>query len=223
MLLLYGCGLTGLLLTGYGVFLSSNKSGLRYQLVSPVGLAATLVFITPFALSYQRDLLHALIRNFDVAFLSFQVTIYITGLAFITHDPRCLVLFSLDLWFPFALLVDVLTPDTKTHSHFRKAFAAPGMLLYTVLGLWIGYGAFVRAMPLFHDRAVVCVNMFGSSHCILTRASSSTTWPRPFSGACAWSGRSVWPKKTNSCSSVATCGSSARSKSTSTEARPGKC
>lgn len=187
-LLLYGIGLTGLALTGYGVFLSPEKHELHYQLVSPVALAATTIFVAPFALSYQRYLLRALVWNFDVAFLSLQVTAYIAGLAFIVRDRRCLVMFSLHLWFHFALLVDALTPAVKTHFRFRKVFTAPGMLLYNVMGLWIGYGTFVRAVPFFHDQPVVCVDMFGSSHCILT---TSFVIHR-MATTLLWSVRMVW-------------------------------
>lgn len=169
LVLLYLIGIAGLMLSVYATAFVPQESG-NGLILSVLALVATIVFVSPFVLSYQRMMLRSLVTSFDVAFLSVEAVLAWLGFSIaIQWGPRSAAAFSVLLWVHFTLLVDALTPIIRARYRFRKAFLAPVVLLLvaSTLGLVVN-SASTYVDSVLPDRELLCTRVFSQNHCLHT-------------------------------------------------------
>ncbi|GLE11015.1 hypothetical protein PINS_up023307 [Pythium insidiosum] len=136
-------GVLGLALTGasFGIglgFFGGGRSATQLTIstrLAQASLIPTSIFIAPFAVSYQRQLLRQLLRNFDVIFCSFQFVSACVCLAdLLQWSAICWSIITWALWFHWLLLLDAIAPPARAALGFRKRHASPVLLAF-VLGV----------------------------------------------------------------------------------------
>jgi hypothetical protein len=109
-----------------------------------VATVASIVFTGCFACLWQRDVIIALLFNFDFMFSLFQIyALTICLCAMVRWQPdMCLPVVIWWLWFHWVLMLDALTPLAKQRLAFKKKYATGIMVLLLVC-------AFMSAMAMF--------------------------------------------------------------------------
>ncbi|TMW55510.1 hypothetical protein Poli38472_010392 [Pythium oligandrum] len=151
---------------------------------SSLALLYTCFFCGTFVLSYQRDLLRLLFRNFDVLFSSCQFLIF--GLCLcdmVRWNPhRVAVVVTWIVWYHWAVTLDALTPTIKRRVFgFSKRLAAPVTATIIVGGAAVFYEVVFSGGTRFHDR-VLWEQKLSSSHTVVLRT-QTILWMRAHFGA----------------------------------------
>lgn len=129
-------GVTMALVTWLLLWLTRDQES--WILVSSAAAAtASLVFTASFACLWQRDVLIALLFNFDFMFSMFQIyALAICLCCMMRWQPHlCLPVATWWLWFQWILMLDTLTPLAKQRLAFKKKYATGIMALLLLCAL----------------------------------------------------------------------------------------
>jgi hypothetical protein len=160
--ILYCVGATGLLLSQgalFHEFSDSNETASHEQfdlLVAWSALLCTALFTASFAVFYQRQLLQLLLRSFDFAFYSFQITSanLCVGCLYNWDTPHCLMALAWWLWAHWVFTLDALTPVMREMFKFRVRFAAPIVCLLLVDHVALMYRILVAGDTRLQDSVI---------------------------------------------------------------------
>lgn len=154
-----------------------------------MALVTTSVCFVPLLLCCQRDLLRALVTNFDFLFSSLQFLVAMVMLAdMVRWDHRAIGALSWLLWFHLALLLDALTPPVRMNLGVRKVFALPVVLGSLAGAALVVYSFFFAHVDVFEERTLVEFELHGHSIALRTK---SLLLNRLFTVS-LWSARLAW-------------------------------
>ncbi|DAZ98517.1 TPA: hypothetical protein N0F65_004954 [Lagenidium giganteum] len=129
----YVLGLTGVTLAVLTTFLPSMSiledrgAGIdsKVALIPPVAFVCSVMYVAPFVLIYQVEILHALMRKFDVLFVAWQFGAAAVSLGdMLLYDYRAWVVCAWCVWYVWILLLDAITPLAAKRLGLRRWHAA---------------------------------------------------------------------------------------------------
>lgn len=164
--LLYTIGLVGLVLSAYGVCQTPAGTDSAFA-VACTALGATIAFMTPFVLSYQRAIVKVLASSLDIIFLWTEAALgWLTFSYAIQWDARSLAALSALLWVQFVLFVDALTPAVRARLRFHKALLTPVILLIVVSAVAFLVNGASDSVAFIPDRDLFCAQVLKKSRCL---------------------------------------------------------
>lgn len=156
-LVLHMNGVAGLVLTPIAMLQHSVTTALAVA-----ALVATFAACVPVLLSCQRDVLRALLRNFDFLFLSVQFTVAMAMLCDMTQwTVRSLAVLAWFVWFQTVLLADAVTPPVRRTFGLSKRHTVLPLALSVVGLVSLSYALLFQNTALLVDRTLVTVSVGG--------------------------------------------------------------
>lgn len=146
-------------------------------------LLGTVMFCLISSRLYQKDLLKALVVNFDVLFTSAQyVATCVLLCDMMSWDRRSVNVLSWCIWFHWLLLLDALTPPMRKYLLFRRYAAVPiplftlyGYVLVLMLLYWVDE-PHVSERMLWHRSSSNNARLLSTENLLLGRLITLLLW-----------------------------------------------
>lgn len=158
------CWVCGHIFSTYGLTLRPFA-----PIASVVGLVLTSIYFGVVVAHCNRTMLRALLRNFDVIYVSFQgcASFISVGTSLEWLDWRMVALGTQILWLHLLIVMDALLPDARQRLGIRKRLFAPAMIGGVLFALFLLISILLGSellMPRLENRIIFCLG--SGSYCL---------------------------------------------------------